>query len=203
MLNKRRVIVWWRHPRYVYSEMIEDKVWREAGGELDDHWPLEGSTPNYRRLGKSRKKIVSYTSHAPTEDQQRYYDVHNCTHHSQARGGQPRSRQIRSLSWVITRWAGTVRPRIITLENVKQIQQWGPLIAKRDAKTGRVMRLDGTVAGHGERVPLSEQYLVPDKKRLGATWRGPDPCELHTAARDAGECGMSTDAEEREHERMV
>ena len=95
----------------------------------------------------------------------------DCTHHSQARGGQPRSRQIRSLSWVITRWAGQVRPRVITLENVKQIQQWGPLIAKRDAKTGRVMRLDGTVAGPGERVPLSEQYLVPDKKRLGATWR--------------------------------
>lgn len=95
----------------------------------------------------------------------------DCRDHSQARGGQPRSRQIRSLSWVVTRWAGTVRPRVITLENVKQIQQWGPLVAKRDAKTGRVVRLDGTVAAPGERVPLSEQYLVPDKKRLGATWR--------------------------------
>ena len=95
----------------------------------------------------------------------------DCRHHSQARGGQPRDRQIRSLSWVITRWAGQVRPRVITLENVKQIQQWGPLVAKRDTKTGRAVRLDGTVAALGERVPLSEQYLVPDKKRLGATWR--------------------------------
>lgn len=74
LLNKRRVIVWWRHPRDVYSGMVEDQAWKEAGGEMDDHWPLEGATPNYRRLGKSRKKIVGYTSHAPTADQQRHYD---------------------------------------------------------------------------------------------------------------------------------
>ena len=28
------------------------------------------------------------------------------------------------------RWAGTVRPRVITLENVEQILQWSPLVAK-------------------------------------------------------------------------
>ena len=44
------------------------------------------------------------------------------------------------------RWAGTVRPRVITLENVKQIRDWCPLIAKRDKATGRVCKLDGTVA---------------------------------------------------------
>jgi DNA (cytosine-5)-methyltransferase 1 len=53
----------------------------------------------------------------------------DCTHHSQARGGQPRSRAIRALSWVVLRWAGQVRPRVITLENVEQILQWSPLVA--------------------------------------------------------------------------
>lgn len=95
----------------------------------------------------------------------------DCTHHSQAKGGQPRDRSIRALSWVGLRWAGQVRPRIITLENVKEILKWGPLIAKRDPATGRVVKLDGSVAAAGERVPVQQQFLVPDPKRAGQTWR--------------------------------
>lgn len=100
----------------------------------------------------------------------------DCTHFSQAKGGQPRSKQIRGLSWVAVKWAGRLRrggnqPRIISLENVEQILKWGPLIAKRDKATGRVVKLDGTVAARGERVPVDQQYLVPDKRHEGRTWR--------------------------------
>lgn len=95
----------------------------------------------------------------------------DCTHHSQARGGQPRSKQLRGLAWVAVRWAGMKHPRIITLENVKQILQWGPLIAKRCPKTRRVVKIDGTVAAPGERVPVQQQHLVPDPARAGQTWR--------------------------------
>ena len=95
----------------------------------------------------------------------------DCRDHSQAKGGQPRRKKIRALSWVVARWAGQVRPRLITLENVKQIQAWGPLIAKRCPRTGLVIKLDGTVARPGERVPLAEQYLVPDSRRTGQTWK--------------------------------
>lgn len=95
----------------------------------------------------------------------------DCTHHSQARGGQPRSKKLRGLAWIGVRWAGIKRPRIITLENVKQILQWGPLIAKRCPKTGRVVKLDGTVATEGERVPVQQQHLVPDPRHAGRTWR--------------------------------
>ncbi|HEY0843428.1 DNA cytosine methyltransferase [Methylotenera sp.] len=104
----------------------------------------------------------------------------DCTHHSQAAGGQPRNEKRRALSWVVVRWAGQVKPRIITLENVKQVLQWGPLIAKRDKDTGRVVTLDkiigedgkitNRVASTGEVVPREKQYLVPDKKRAGKTW---------------------------------
>ena len=93
-----------------------------------------------------------------------------CTHHSLAAGGQARSSTSRSLSWVIIKWAGQVRPRMITMENVWQILQWGSLIAKRCKETGRVVRRDGTVAAPGERVPVQDQYLVPDPKRKGQTW---------------------------------
>ncbi len=95
----------------------------------------------------------------------------DCTHHSQARGGQPRDHKIRALAWVGYRWAGQVRPDVISLENVKQFRQWGPLIAKRCAKTGRTLKLDGSVAAPGERVPVQQQYLVPDPRRIGRTFR--------------------------------
>ena len=94
----------------------------------------------------------------------------DCTHHSQAAGGQPRKREIRNLSWVGLKWAGMKRPRVISLENVKQILQWGPLVAKRCKSTGRVIKLGGGVAETGEVVPVSEQFLVPDPKRRGQTW---------------------------------
>ncbi|MFP3369232.1 DNA cytosine methyltransferase [Pseudomonas sp. SIMBA_068] len=94
----------------------------------------------------------------------------DCTHHSQAAGGQPRKREIRNLSWIGLKWGGKKKPRVISLENVKQILQWGPLIAKRDKATGRVIKLDGTVAAVGERVPVQQQFLVPDPKRRGITW---------------------------------
>lgn len=95
----------------------------------------------------------------------------DCTDHSQAKGGQPRSRKIRALAWVGVRWAGTVKPDVISLENVIQMQKWGRLIAKRDPATGRVIKLSGGVAQPGERVPVQDQYLVPDPKDLGRCWR--------------------------------
>ncbi|MBW8126565.1 MULTISPECIES: DNA cytosine methyltransferase [Pseudomonas] len=95
----------------------------------------------------------------------------DCTHHSQAAGGQPRKREIRNLSWIGLKWAGMKRPRVISLENVKQILQWGRLIAKRDKTTGRVVKLGGDVAAPGEVVPVGQQFLIPDTKQRGRTWR--------------------------------
>lgn len=94
----------------------------------------------------------------------------DCTHHSQAAGGQPRKREIRNLSWIGLKWAGKKKPRVISLENVKQILQWGPLIAKRDKTTGRVVKLGGGIAAPGEVVPVGQQFLIPDPARRGQTW---------------------------------
>lgn len=104
----------------------------------------------------------------------------DCTHHSQALGGQPRSQEIRSLAWMVHRWAGKTRPDVITLENVEQMLVWAPLIAKRCPNTGRVITLDKIkdasgkaayrVAAPGEVVPRNNQFLVPDPKRKGKNW---------------------------------
>lgn len=51
----------------------------------------------------------------------------DCKHFSKAKGGKPRSKKIRSLAWVVVKWAATVKPRVIMLENVEEFVTWGPL----------------------------------------------------------------------------
>lgn len=117
----------------------------------------------------------------------------DCTHFSIARGSKPVKKNIRGLAWVVKKWAGQSDMAIFSMENVKEFQTWGPLIAERDKATGRVIKLVQTterdrkgnlkrdkkgnilmervVAEPGERVPVQQQALVPDKKRAGKTFR--------------------------------
>lgn len=94
----------------------------------------------------------------------------DCTHFSRAKGGTPVKKSIRGLAWVVTKWAGTVHPRIISMENVPEFMSWGSLCAKRN-KDGRIYRMDGTLAEKGTYVPYSEQQLVPNKKKQGKTFK--------------------------------
>lgn len=95
----------------------------------------------------------------------------DCRDHSVAKGGAPRSPRVRSLAWQVLRWAGKCRPEVIMLENVREIRGWGPLVAKRCRVTGRVFKLDGSVAAKGEHVPRFQQQLVRDNRRLGRSFR--------------------------------
>lgn len=68
----------------------------------------------------------------------------DCTHHSKARGGKPRSKKLRGLAWVAVRWAKAVRPRVIVLENVEEFEGWGPLLPDGTpdrARAGRTFRM--------------------------------------------------------------
>ncbi len=51
----------------------------------------------------------------------------DCKHFSRAKGGKPLDKNIRGLAWVAVKWAYHVRPNVIMLENVPEIQTWGPL----------------------------------------------------------------------------
>lgn len=60
----------------------------------------------------------------------------DCKHHSKAKGGKPREKNIRDLAWVVVHWAerllkatadGSGAPQVIMLENVEEFRQWGPL----------------------------------------------------------------------------
>lgn len=83
----------------------------------------------------------------------------DCKHFSRAKGGKPVEKKIRSLAWVVVKWAKAVGPRVIMLENVREFQDWGPLI--------QAMGTDGQplLTAHGEPV------LIPDKTRKGHTFK--------------------------------
>lgn len=51
----------------------------------------------------------------------------DCKHFSKAKGSKPVDRNIRGLAWIVLKWAGTVKPRVIILENVEEFQTWGPV----------------------------------------------------------------------------
>lgn len=64
----------------------------------------------------------------------------DCKHHSKAKGGKPREKNIRDLAWVVVHWIERLQDaykrmgrdpkkviRAIMLENVEEFRQWGPL----------------------------------------------------------------------------
>lgn len=111
----------------------------------------------------------------------------DCRDHSRAKGGKPVSKMIRGLAWAVKKWAEQIMPRIISVENVPEFQGWGPLVAKRDKKSGRcfinvevfdvktrkvnkrLSRWD--IAQPGEVVPIGLQVLGRDKRREGEYFR--------------------------------
>lgn len=109
----------------------------------------------------------------------------DCKHFSRAKGAKPVEKKIRSLAWVVVKWAAESRPRFIMLENVREFEDWGPLIPRwtctcgwkgteGQAKLARRRRacprcdsrdLREAVDKHGRTV------MVPDPARRGLTFR--------------------------------
>ena len=51
----------------------------------------------------------------------------DCTSHSKAKGGKPREKGLRILPWAVYKHAKQILPDVIIMENVEEIQHWGPL----------------------------------------------------------------------------
>ena len=70
----------------------------------------------------------------------------DCTSHSKAKGGQPRERGLRILPWAVYRLCDQIKtitgklPVLLFMENVEEIQDWGPL----DKKGHPIEREKGT-----------------------------------------------------------
>lgn len=77
----------------------------------------------------------------------------DCKHFSKAKGGKPVNKEIRGLAWVAVRWAATVKPRVIMLENVEEFKTWGPI-----GKDGQPIK---------EKQGLTFNSFVDSLKKLG------------------------------------
>lgn len=51
----------------------------------------------------------------------------DCTSHSKAKGGKPREKGLRILPWAVYKHAKRILSDVILMENVEEIQDWGPL----------------------------------------------------------------------------
>jgi DNA (cytosine-5)-methyltransferase 1 len=65
-----------------------------------------------------------------------------CTHHSNARGGVPCSDQSRSTAWHVLRWMDAKQPKGVMIENIKEFQDWGPLLDKGITWRGKYYKKD-------------------------------------------------------------
>jgi hypothetical protein len=72
ILNQRKVFVDWSHPRCEYAEEIRSRASLLAGEDPCDDWVLNGITPQYKKVGLSRKKIVRYICRSPSNEQLEY-----------------------------------------------------------------------------------------------------------------------------------
>lgn len=114
----------------------------------------------------------------------------DCKHFSKAKGGRPVEKNIRGLAWVAVRYAATVKPRVIILENVEEFKTWGPLVddrpcPRRKGKTfGAFVRAlerlgynveTNTLRASDYGVPTIRKrlFLVARRDRLPVVWPKP------------------------------
>lgn len=64
ILNGRRIMVWWEHPRLVYSDAITELAYHQAGDPTSEetHDSTEPLQKVYKKVGRSRKKVKYYKS---------------------------------------------------------------------------------------------------------------------------------------------
>lgn len=124
----------------------------------------------------------------------------DCKHFSKAKGGKPVDKNIRGLAWIVLRWAGTVRPRVIILENVEEFRSWGPVRRGRPVKSkagqtftkwlGQLRDLGYDVEW---REMVAADYGAPTTRKGSFWWQGATVRLLcgrsrHTRRRAAGMC---------------
>lgn len=92
----------------------------------------------------------------------------DCKHFSKAKGGKPVSRNIRGLAWIVLKWAGMVKPRVIIVENVEEFQTWGPVRRGRPVKA----RQGETFARWKEQL-AALGYMIEHRSLIAADYGAP------------------------------
>lgn len=104
----------------------------------------------------------------------------DCTSHSKAKGGQPRKSGLRILPWAVYEHTKKILPDVICMENVEEIQEWGPLDAEghpiKERKGEEYRKFISSMCALGydfdSRVLVAADYGAPTtRKRWYAVFR--------------------------------
>lgn len=108
----------------------------EIGGPRDvvavNHWDIAIEThsrnhPTTRSYCMSLEQLDPLAVFGARDTIDLLWASPECTHHSNARGGRPRSDQSRASAWLILKWLSELYVRRVILENVPEFLSWGPL----------------------------------------------------------------------------
>lgn len=105
-----------RHPDVAADHDAEALAMHAANHPSTLH--LGGDIRDLRPLRVTAGRVVSWVHGSP-----------DCKDFSRAKGAAPRSESVRALANVLIRWAEETRPDCITLENVPEFAEWGPVDA--------------------------------------------------------------------------
>jgi DNA (cytosine-5)-methyltransferase 1 len=129
----------------------------EIGGHHDvaavNHWNIAIEThkrnhPDTRSYCMSLEQLDPLSVFGSGEKIDLLWASPECTHHSNARGGRPRSNQSRASAWLIMKWLSELYIRRIIIENVPEFISWGPLGANgKPMPSGRGKLFDTFVNG--------------------------------------------------------
>ena len=92
----------------------------------------------------------------------------DCKHFSKAKGAALVDRNIRGLAWIVLRWAGTVRPRVIILENVEEFTTWGPV-----RKGKPIKKHAGETFAQWKRQLADLGYIIDHRELVAADYGAP------------------------------
>lgn len=109
------------HPetRHIQADVWEVDPFEAVGWDTVVHVRPGRRRPSHRRLRQLLKragKAVGLAWFSP-----------DCRHFSPARGAAPVSPRVRSLAWIVVKYARTVRPAVMMVENVRAFLDWGPV----------------------------------------------------------------------------
>ena len=74
-VNDYRVALWWVHPRHQYHHLVEKEALRRITHLRPEDDLFADMTPNYKKLGRSRKKVVSWTQRPTSDEYRRYFEL--------------------------------------------------------------------------------------------------------------------------------
>ena len=96
-----------------------------------NHWPFAVRTmqinhPSVHTLEMNLEAVVP-SEVIPYRHLDHLHASPSCTHHSRAKGGRPRSNQLRSQPDLLPRWIDDIDVTMLSVENVPEFVDWGPL----------------------------------------------------------------------------